>query len=126
MRTTHSPIKENSTGAAHRRLPADTQAILRALGGVAIQLADNQDPEVGWLRAQLSSLPGNFTHARVEPSVLLTIPEVCSRLRLSRWSVYQLIHRNELASVKVGRRRFIPATEADRFLSELIDRGGQR
>lgn len=39
--------------------------------------------------------------------VLLTIPEVCAMLRVSRWSVYQLINSRRLKTVKIGRRRLV-------------------
>ncbi|MFD8492269.1 helix-turn-helix domain-containing protein [Amycolatopsis sp. NPDC059657] len=44
--------------------------------------------------------------ADVKP-VLLTITEVCAMLRISRWSVYQLINSRRLASVQIGRRRLV-------------------
>jgi excisionase family DNA binding protein len=40
--------------------------------------------------------------------VLLTITEVCSMLRISRWKVYQLIRMNKLGTVKFGSRRLVP------------------
>lgn len=39
--------------------------------------------------------------------VLLTIPEVCAMLRVSRWSVYQLINSRRLKTVQIGRRRLV-------------------
>lgn len=38
---------------------------------------------------------------------LLTIDEVADLLRISRWSVYQLIWSNQLRSLKIGRRRLV-------------------
>ncbi|MBF6185035.1 helix-turn-helix domain-containing protein [Nocardia puris] len=106
-------------------LPSETRELLRALGTVAIKLADDGTAEADWLRNQIPRLPGDPTRGGVGTPDLLTIPETCSRLRLSRWSVYQLIHRRELASIKIGRRRFVPAGEADRFLSQLINMGAR-
>jgi len=41
------------------------------------------------------------------PDHLLTIDEAASRLRVSRWSVYNLIRANQLRTVKIGRRRLV-------------------
>ena len=38
---------------------------------------------------------------------LLTINEVADLLRISRWSVYQLIWSGQLRTLKIGRRRLI-------------------
>ena len=44
---------------------------------------------------------------------LLTINEVADLLRISRWSVYQLISSGQLQTLKIGRRRLIrPAAYA--------------
>lgn len=56
-----------------------------------------------------------ITAAR-EPAAdrLLTIQEAADRLRISRWSVYNLIRANELRTVRIGRRRLVtPAALAD-------------
>jgi excisionase family DNA binding protein len=38
---------------------------------------------------------------------LLTINEVADLLRISRWSVYQLIWSGHLRTLKIGRRRLV-------------------
>jgi excisionase family DNA binding protein len=38
---------------------------------------------------------------------LLTVQEAADWLRVSRWSVYSLIHSNELRTIKIGRRRLV-------------------
>lgn len=44
---------------------------------------------------------------------LLTINEVAELLRISKWSVYQLIWSGQLDTLKIGRRRLIrPAAYA--------------
>lgn len=54
-----------------------------------------------------------WRQAAIRPSsadaapVLLTIPEVCAMLRVSRWSVYQLINKRRLKTVQIGRRRLV-------------------
>ena len=54
---------------------------------------------------------------------LLTVQEAADRLRVSRWSLYNLIRANQLRTVKIGRRRLVtPAALAE--CVELLDRGG--
>jgi excisionase family DNA binding protein len=38
---------------------------------------------------------------------LLTLQEAGEWLRVSRWSVYSLIHANQLRTIKIGRRRLV-------------------
>lgn len=38
---------------------------------------------------------------------LLTLDEVADLLRISRWSVYQLIWSGQLRTLKIGRRRLV-------------------
>jgi excisionase family DNA binding protein len=38
---------------------------------------------------------------------LLTMQEAADWLRVSRWSVYSLIHANQLHTIKIGRRRLV-------------------
>ncbi|HLI35906.1 MAG TPA: helix-turn-helix domain-containing protein [Streptosporangiaceae bacterium] len=45
---------------------------------------------------------------------LLTIQEAALWLRVSRWSVYNLIRSNQLRTIKIGRRRCVsPAALAE-------------
>jgi excisionase family DNA binding protein len=38
---------------------------------------------------------------------------------LGRTTVYELIRRGEIRSIKIGRRRLIPAVEVDRLLANI-------
>ena len=52
---------------------------------------------------------------------LFTVQEAADRLRVSRWSVYNLIRSNQLRTIKIGRRRLVtPAA-----LAECIDLLGE-
>lgn len=54
---------------------------------------------------------------------LLTVQEAADRLRVSRWSLYNLIRSNQLRTVKIGRRRLVtPAALAEcvKQLSEEV------
>lgn len=39
---------------------------------------------------------------------LFTIDEAAAQLRVSRWSVYNLIRSGQLQTIKIGRRRLVP------------------
>ncbi len=47
---------------------------------------------------------------------LLTVPEVMSRLKVGRSTVYDLIRTHRLASITIGRSRRIPATAVRNFI----------
>jgi excisionase family DNA binding protein len=52
---------------------------------------------------------------------LLTVDEAAGQLRVSRWTVYNLIRSNQLRTVKIGRRRLVtPAA-----LVECVDLLGE-
>jgi excisionase family DNA binding protein len=53
---------------------------------------------------------------------LFTIDEAAAELRVSRWSVYNLIRSGQLQTIKIGRRRLVPLdalTECLQHLKEL-------
>jgi excisionase family DNA binding protein len=52
---------------------------------------------------------------------LLTVQEAADRLRVSRWSVYNLIRSNRLRTIKIGRRRLVTPTA----LADCIDLLGE-
>ena len=52
------------------------------------------------------------------PELVLTVDEAAERLRVSRWTLYNLIRSNQLRTVKIGRRRLVPADA----LTECLDR----
>ena len=51
--------------------------------------------------------------------VLLTIDEAAARLRVSRWSVYNLIRSGQLRTIKIGRRRLVPIDALNECLERL-------
>ena len=66
---------------------------------------------------------GMIPEGRADPTeYLFTIQEAADRLRVSRWSVYNLIHARQLRTIKIGRRRLVtPAALAECI--ELLGRG---
>lgn len=53
--------------------------------------------------------------------VVLTVDEAAERLRVSRWTVYNLIRSNQLRTFKIGRRRLVPASAIAECLNELME-----
>lgn len=54
---------------------------------------------------------------------LFTIDEAATQLRVSRWSVYNLIRSGQLRTIKIGRRRLVPVdalAECLEHLKELV------
>lgn len=53
-----------------------------------------------------------------EPATVLTVDEAADRLKVSRSLIYSQLRSGELRSIRLGRRRLIPATEVDRIIGE--------
>ena len=51
--------------------------------------------------------------------LVLTVDEAAQRLRVSRWTLYNLIRSNQLRTVKIGRRRLIPVDALAEYLAQL-------
>ena len=51
--------------------------------------------------------------------MLLTIDEAAASLRVSRWSVYNLIRSGQLRTIKIGRRRLVPMNALTECLERL-------
>lgn len=95
--------------------------VLRALGEAAIRLSEGKDlDETFFAQSDFSS-----TDSRTK-SDLLTVPEACDQLRVSRWMFYRLIHQQRISTITIGRRRLVSAREIDRFLSGLHNEGEAR
>ena len=50
---------------------------------------------------------------------LYTVDEAAAWLRVSRWTVYNLIRSGQLQTIKIGRRRLVPATALTECLNHL-------
>lgn len=61
-------------------------------------------------------------------TLLLDVREAADTLRVSRSRLYQLINSGALESVKLGKKRLIPAGALEAFVEGLRDapRGGDR
>jgi excisionase family DNA binding protein len=62
------------------------------------------------MTAQLRELPADH---------LLTMQEAAEWLRVSKWSVYSLIHADQLHTIKIGRRRLVSRKALDECVKQL-------
>ncbi|MFC5748342.1 helix-turn-helix domain-containing protein [Actinomadura rugatobispora] len=53
--------------------------------------------------------------------LVLTVDEAAERLRVSRWTLYNLIRSNQLRTIKIGRRRLVPANALAEYLDQLTE-----
>ncbi|WP_228837964.1 helix-turn-helix domain-containing protein [Nocardia amamiensis] len=104
----------------------DSDRMLRLLANVAVRIADGEVLDRKWLIEQINAPPQSDDAANAKArGPLLTVPEAASRLRISRWGIYDLIHKRHLLSVKIGSRRFVPSSEVARYVNSLPLSGGQ-
>ena len=68
---------------------------------------------MGALKTNLKTLPR-----------LLAIKQVIHELGISRTALYQLINDGKLRTVKIGRRRLVPAEAIDELVAGLADQRG--
>jgi len=54
---------------------------------------------------------------------LLTIPEATNQLRISRWTIYQLIRSGELKTITIASRRFVVSDDLASFISKRKEMG---
>lgn len=59
------------------------------------------------------------TRDRDSADHLFTIDETAEWLRVSRWSVYNLIRGNQLRTIKIGRRRLVTRDALDECVALL-------
>jgi len=57
-------------------------------------------------------------------TTMLTVPEACERLRISKWTLYRLIQAGKLTSVKIGSRRLISLASIAKFIEQLESEAG--
>jgi excisionase family DNA binding protein len=62
------------------------------------------------MMARLRELPADH---------LLTMQEAAEWLRVSKWSVYSLIHANQLHTIKIGCRRLVSRQALDECVKQL-------
>lgn len=59
-------------------------------------------------------------HTNTDPGPrLLGLSEACQSLRISRWSLYQLINQRRIKTVRVNGRHLIAPKDLDDFVENL-------
>ena len=56
-----------------------------------------------------------------EGRLLLTVSEVAARLGLGRSTIYEMVMRGDIPSIKIGRARRIPASALEVFVTECLN-----
>jgi excisionase family DNA binding protein len=87
------------------RLPIDTGTVKFAASGPAEPILDDQS-------GADSGMCGR--------TLLLTVEEAASQLRLGRTSTYELVMRGRIQSVRIGRRRLVVRDGLKRYVAELL------
>jgi excisionase family DNA binding protein len=64
--------------------------------------------------------PLHLARQSEQPRVLLTVEQAAAALAIGRTNVFKLIKTKQIASVRVGQLRRIPATEIDAYVARLI------
>lgn len=93
-------------GHAHCR---ETEPIRHARAGQPIV-------STTWFRREATATPER-------PEALLTVPEACAALRVSKWTLYQLIRRRQLSTIKIGARRCVPVASVQALIERLRAEG---
>lgn len=57
-------------------------------------------------------------------TLLLSIEETATELRIGRTRTYQLVMAGQIQSVMIGRRRLVIREDLERFVKRLSERGG--
>ena len=55
---------------------------------------------------------------------LLTVKQVAARLAIGRTTVYELIAREELKTIKIGRARRVPESALEQWIAQQLDGQG--
>lgn len=66
-----------------------------------------------------AGVAGTQTTSAASP--LLTVDEAAAYLRISKWSLYQLIHQRRLKTIKIGNRRLVRRADLDAFLQDAAE-----
>jgi excisionase family DNA binding protein len=58
----------------------------------------------------------------LETQEILTVDEAAARLRISKWSLYNLIRSQQIRTITVGRRRrLVPAVALTECVARLLE-----
>ena len=114
-------------------MPSRSRAVLDELGALLSQAPTEELPDLlGHLErlrlaatlrlvAGLSAAP--LPPPPVDPAALLTVAEVALRLKITPWSVYDLIRRDRLPGVRLGRALRVRQVDLEAYVRERVDDG---
>jgi excisionase family DNA binding protein len=69
-------------------------------------------------------MAGNTTGDHVSEVSFLTVAEVAATMRVSKMTVYRLVHGGELPAIRVGRSFRVPADAVDEYLRKSFYQAG--
>jgi len=81
-------------------------------------------PFLAAVRAEIREVQREVAQPQASGPLLVTVKQASELLSLGQTEVYALIARGELASVKVGRLRRIPAQALHNFVASLQEGAG--
>lgn len=64
------------------------------------------------------TLESNIKSSEPSKTDLLTVKEVCDKLRISAWSFHKLVNRGEIKTIKIGRRRLMTRAALEEFIEK--------
>jgi excisionase family DNA binding protein len=73
----------------------------------------------------MTDMPNHANSTEPKMERLLTLNEVCEHLRISKWSVHQLINNRRLKTVRLGTRRLVAPEDFKDFLEALRAEGAR-
>lgn len=66
------------------------------------------------------------TSPAIDSRWLLDVPQACAALHVSRAQLFRLLAAGALIGIKIGRRRLLPVTSIESYISRLIaEEGGE-
>ncbi len=69
-------------------------------------------------------MAGDTTGDNISDVRFLTVSEVAAAMRVSKMTVYRLIHSGEVSAVRVGRSFRVPAVAVDEYLRKSFFQTG--
>lgn len=64
------------------------------------------------------------SHEATPPVKFLTVAEVAALMRVSKMTVYRLVHSGELTAARVGRSFRVPERAVHEFIRKSLDAAG--
>jgi excisionase family DNA binding protein len=75
-------------------------------------------------RKMVDSMPANTNPGDISDSKFLTVAEVAAMMRVSKMTVYRLVHSGELPAVRVGRSFRVREEDANEYIRKSFYNAG--